>query len=243
MFITLDIETLPTANVAVIGEIAEQIQEKINKDISAVRAPSNYGPDAAAKFMAEKGQPQIDAIKAGAASEMDQALRKTGLDGSFGRVCVVGIGINDEPVQTFFHDSSEREILLAVNAHITKACVGNEFTCTFIGHNVIQFDLRFLTQRFIVNGIRPCTAIGRASQAKPWDSDKVFDTMTQWAGHGNRISLDKLCRALSIDSPKGEITGATVYDFVLAGKIREVADYCARDVEATREVYKRMTFQ
>ena len=34
----------------------------------------------------------------------------------------------------------------------------------------------------------------------------------------------------------------TVYNFYKAGKIKEICEYCKRDVEATREVYQRMTF-
>jgi predicted PolB exonuclease-like 3'-5' exonuclease len=66
--------------------------------------------------------------------------------------------------------------------------------------------------------------------------------MTAWAGARNRVSLDKLCKAFGIETPKGGIDGSKVWDYVKAGKIDEVAAYCARDVEATRKVYKRLTF-
>ncbi len=111
-----------------------------------------------------------------------------------------------------------------------------------VGHNVASFDLRFLVQRYIINGIRPHPVIARAAQAKPWESDKVFDTMVQWAGAGNRISLDKLCLGLGIPSPKGDLDGSKVWEWVQAGRIAEVADYCGRDVEAVQAVYQRMTF-
>jgi hypothetical protein len=234
---------LPTANAEVIADITEQVNERIGKDIAAVRAPGNYGADAAAKWLIEKGQPQIDALKASAATEIDVAVRKTGLDGSFGRVCVVGIAVDDEPVQTFYSDTDERQVLTAFNDVLTKVTAHDNFTCCFVGHNVVQFDLRFLMQRHIVNGIRPCLAFSRSVAAKPWETDKVFDTMTQWGGTGGRISLDRLCKALGIKSPKGEITGATVYDAVLAGRIKDVAAYCEQDVLATREVFKRIAFK
>jgi predicted PolB exonuclease-like 3'-5' exonuclease len=34
-----------------------------------------------------------------------------------------------------------------------------------------------------------------------------------------------------------------VFEKYKAGKLNEVAEYCRKDVEATRQVYKRMTFQ
>jgi predicted PolB exonuclease-like 3'-5' exonuclease len=98
-------------------------------------------------------------------------------------------------------------------------------------------------QRYIVNGIKPHALIRRAAEAKPWESEKVFDTMIQFAGVGNRISLDKLCLALSVPSPKGDMDGSMVSKAVADGRINEVAQYCKKDVEATREVFKRMTFQ
>jgi predicted PolB exonuclease-like 3'-5' exonuclease len=108
---------------------------------------------------------------------------------------------------------------------------------------VAGFDLRYMVQRSIVNNVRPHRIIAAAAQAKPWESDKVFDTMVQWAGIGNRIALDKLCRALSVPTPKTGITGAQVWDEVKAGRIRDVAAYCKKDVIATREVHRRLTFQ
>jgi len=55
--------------------------------------------------------------------------------------------------------------------------------------------------------------------------------------------LYKLCRALGVESPKGEIDGSRVWEYVKAGRLYDVAEYCKKDVEATRQVYKRMTFQ
>ena len=66
--------------------------------------------------------------------------------------------------------------------------------------------------------------------------------MIQFAGVGNRISLDKLCLALSIQSPKGEIDGSKVAEYVAAGALDQVAEYCGKDVEAVRSVHRRMVF-
>jgi hypothetical protein len=46
--------------------------------------------------------------------------------------------------------------------------------------------------------------------------------------------------ALGVHTSKGGITGATVYDEWLNGNIEGIADYCKRDVDATREVFRRM---
>lgn len=169
------------------------------------------------------------------------AIAKTGLDGAFGRVCVIGWALDDDAPQCVYSADNEAHVLTAF-ADRLRITPSERFTTTVIGFNVSAFDLRFLTQRYIVNGIRPPMAIARAAQAKPWESEKVFDAMVQWAGVGQRISLDKLCLALSIPSPKGDMDGSQVSEYVAAGRIAEVADYCKRDVEATRAVWRRMTF-
>ena len=57
-----------------------------------------------------------------------------------------------------------------------------------------------------------------------------------------RISLDKLCKVLGIDSPKGEMDGSKVGDYFRAGRIAEIAAYCRADVAAVRQVHRRMIF-
>ena len=49
--------------------------------------------------------------------------------------------------------------------------------------------------------------------------------------------------ALGIHSPKEECNGSLVWQWVEDGRIEEVAQYCKRDVAATREVFKRMVYQ
>jgi predicted PolB exonuclease-like 3'-5' exonuclease len=37
--------------------------------------------------------------------------------------------------------------------------------------------------------------------------------------------------------------GSCIYDRFREGRHREIADYCMRDVELTREIYYRLTFE
>lgn len=221
MNLYLDIETIPTAR----ADVREYIAATVKPPATMSKA------ETIAKWEAES--------KAGA---IEEAVSKTGLDGSFGRVCVIGWAFDDGNVSTAVNDNDERLVLSAFADAMSRIQLTAQYETAVIGHNVCSFDLRFLVQRFIVNGIKPPLVIQRAAQAKPWESDKVFDTMVQWAGVGNRISLDKLCLALEIESPKGDMDGSEVAAYVAAGRIAEVAAYCERDIEATRAVHRRMTF-
>jgi 3'-5' exonuclease len=245
----LDLETVPAQRLDVLEEIREACKAELEAAVAAVKPPSNYGADASAKWWVEKGNPQITALQAAHESTVDVAYRKTGLDGAFGQICVIGWALDNEPVSTLWnHDwaSSEFELLESFYCALTDAIpVNMERATCVVGHNVAGFDLRYLAQRSIVNNIRPHRVIAAAAQAKPWEIERVYDTMIQWGGTGAKPggSLDKLCRALSIPTPKGDITGATVWDAVQAGRIADVAAYCARDVDAVRAIHRRMTFQ
>jgi len=247
MNLYLDIETIPAQRLDVIAEIRDGLATRLAIDIANVKPPGNYKKqETIDAWTADEMPKAVRALSAQFDIDADAAYRKTGLDGAFGQVCVIGVAFDDEdPLTIWSPDYTDEAALLEDFGCllVDRVRPADHFATLVIGHNVSAFDLRFLVQRHIVNGYRPHAVIGKAAQAKPWESDKVFDTMTQWAGVGSRISLDKLCRALSVPSPKGEIDGSKVWDFVKAGKISEVADYCARDVEATRAVYKRLTFQ
>ena len=51
-------------------------------------------------------------------------------------------------------------------------------------------------------------------------------------GAGRRFNLDFYCKAFGIESPKGHgVTGMDVNDLLAAGRYREIAEYCLRDVQ------------
>ena len=111
---------------------------------------------------------------------------------------------------------------------------------TFIGHNIISFDLPFIKHRSIINRVRPLPQFIKAFDAKPWGNE-VADTMLMWsADKEKRASMDKLCRAFGIPG-KGDFDGSIVADTWPVNP-QKVIDYCADDVRRTREIYKRLTF-
>jgi len=58
-------------------------------------------------------------------------------------------------------------------------------------------------------------------------------------GAARRFNLDFYCRAFGIESPKSHgVTGADVNSLLAAGRYREIAEYCLRDVRATVLLYQ-----
>jgi len=112
-------------------------------------------------------------------------------------------------------------------------------THLFVGHNILDFDLRFICQRSIIHQIKPSREIPFAR----FRSAPVYDTMQEWSKWGREhVSLDLLAKALAIPSPKENLDGSQVYPYFKAGKLAEIYEYCRRDVDTVRQVYRRLTF-
>ena len=217
--ITLDIETIPCQRQDVRDYIA-----------TTVKPPATFKKaESIAEWYREQGPAAIEA-----------EVNQTSLSGTFGQVVCVGIAFGDDAPYSL-SGLNECDVLDALNSAMDLVPQKDWYSTCIVGHNVSAFDLRFLVQRYMVNGIKPHQIIARAAQAKPWETDKVYDTMIQFAGAGQRISLDKLCLALSLER-KGDISGADVWPMVQAGRLAEVAAYCEHDVKITRDVFCCMTF-
>lgn len=164
-------------------------------------------------------------------TDFETFFRNTSFQGEFGRILCIAYAIDDEPAQCLFGDEKD---ILGQFWDIAKDC------STFIGHNIMEFDLKFIYKRSIIHKIKPSRDLNFAR----YRSEPIFDTMKEWEKWGSQgVSLHRLSCALGIASPKEEgIDGSKVYDFYLAGKSEEIYKYCKRDVEATRAVYKRLVF-
>ena len=67
----------------------------------------------------------------------------------------------------------------------------------------------------------------------------TFYSVSGRDGAARRFNLDFYCKAFGIESPKSAgVTGMDVKDMMEAGKFREIAEYCLRDVRATVELYQ-----
>jgi predicted PolB exonuclease-like 3'-5' exonuclease len=109
----------------------------------------------------------------------------------------------------------------------------------FVGHNILDFDLRFIWQRSIIHQIKP----PRDLPFTRFRNAPIFDTMQEWSKWGREhVSLDTLSKALGIPSPKENLDGSKVYPYYRAGKLTEIYEYCKRDVDTARQVYRRLAF-
>lgn len=223
--IFIDIETLPTSNTV--------IQERATADVAP---PGNYKKaETIAQWWASEGT-----------AAKQEAVAKTALDGTWGEVLCIGLAFNDEPVEVFMRtQTTEYDLLntfkLMLDSRCKALCLSGhhwETSTTWIGHNLQDFDLRFLWQRACVNGILlPFKLpIGKPNYNR---GPYIYDTMKEWAGYGKRVKQTDLELAFGI--PRTDtITGADVYAQYLAGQLDVIKNHCQQDVESLRTIYRRM---
>lgn len=214
--LTIDIETIPTQDPEYFKGITVNCPANITK------------PESIAKWEVEKKPGLIDA-----------AYRKTALDSTKGEICVIAWAVNDEEPRCVYRKlgESEADLLTAFFDCMYPLFREGYYSNTlWIGHNLLAFDLPFIKHRAIINKVN--TSIHIPYRAKPW-ADNIFDTKMVWKAASNASSsLDAICKAIGIPVKEG-MKGSEVWDYMKAGEVEKVADYCRLgDVVATRSLFK-----
>lgn len=167
----------------------------------------------------------------------DEIHRSMSFDGTFGRICCIGI-IKEGPQGILFKDvlkGTEREML----TKFWELSVGVQ---RFVGHNVWGFDMPFIVQRSIIKGVRPHPINFRRYMKEP-----LYDTMLEWTfwnlDRDKFPKLDTLAKVLGFPTSKDEMDGSEVWDYYKDGRLDDICRYCMKDVELTRLVYYKMTFE
>ena len=131
-----------------------------------------------------------------------------------------------------FVSGSEKEIL----THFWNQMKTCEQFITFNGRT---FDCPFLMIRSAIHNVRPTKNL-MPYRYNPSVHVDLADQLSFYDAMKRKFSLHLWCKVFGIKSPKEEgMTGLQVKDFYQEGRYREIAHYCLRDVQATKELYQR----
>jgi hypothetical protein len=186
------------------------------------------------------------------AAEEERCYQLGSLNATSGRILSIAVHSGGIPGMLLEGGPpSEREQVFGIdtagNEQEEKQVLGEffglmkDFDCEtdeIVGHNILGFDLPFIFQRSLVNGIpfRPFISLA------DFHVRGVFDTMHRWwLGTKRNVSLDDIAWALGIKSSKtAEVEGSKVFDLYQAGRLAEIREYNLNDVRVTRKIYERM---
>lgn len=219
----IDIETIPTSRA--------DVQARC---VGSISPPGNYKkPETIAQWWAAEGD-----------AKRSEAIAQTSLNGTWGEVICIGIAVNDSPAEVFSRGMTEADLLNTFGLSLASKCKAvdrnNEMwssVTTWIGHNIIDFDLRFLWQRQKLLGVRFPFRL-------PMDkfNNRVFDTMKEWAGYKGGVKQTDLELAFGIERKDPLANGgADVWQAYQDGRIADIKEHCRVDIENLRQIYRRMT--
>ena len=197
-----------------IETIPDQSEYALDRAKESVKVPANYkNPDTIAQYIEDNAVEQ---------------WKKTALDGFSGHVICIGTNFG-----TFVaNDVAEEEKIIRDFYQL----IAKNPELSIVGHNIIGFDIPFLTKRSIVLGVKLPPEHIWPRNPKPWDN-RVFDTMMQFGNGKEFIGLDKLAKSLGI---KGKsVSGEEVIFHWQQGNIQAIRDYCVDDVRIVEEIHKK----
>lgn len=169
------------------------------------------------------------------ADEAAEIGKQKSTDPFLSRIACIGILYPETGKEVRLCDSDEKVIL----QQFWKELDG--FEGTFISFNGTRFDCPYINKRSIINGIlRPSNKeFLRYDAYNPLPVH--FDACTLLGGRDSYVSLELVCDAFGIQSPKdGAVKASGVAQAYAEGRIEEIMDYCIKDLYATYEVYKRL---
>ena len=165
----------------------------------------------------------------------------------FGRVILVSIGqvkfdeigLPQMPNIRSFHGDDEK-VLLEELMGIFNAIFAKNPSVKFVGHNIKQFDMPWLIRKALMYRIKVHPNL-QLQKLKPWENC-LLDTYEIWKfGARSSGSLDLVCAALGVPSPKTEMKAAQTSEYYWAGKLEQIKTYCEGDVKATMNVLLAMS--
>lgn len=129
-----------------------------------------------------------------------------------------------------YETGTEAEILGKFWAYVK----GLRSLITFNGRG---FDCPYLIARSAINNVRPTLELmpNRYSDAHI----DLMDRLSFFGAQRRNFSLDMWCRAFGIESPKETVHGSEVGQLYKEGRHLEIARYCAGDIRATAELYRK----
>jgi 3'-5' exonuclease len=181
-------------------------------------------------------------------TQIDQAIRYTSLYPYTAKCIVIGIYDIDKKKSFIYYESEKKEEWSSEDELVQykglpekemlesfwKIIEVTDQVVTFNGRN---FDVPFLMLRSAMLKVKP----SKNFVGNRYDLTSHIDLLEQFTFYGltRKFNLDFYCHAFGIESPKTkEISGMEVKNLYEAGRLKDIAAYCSRDIYATYELYK-----
>lgn len=202
-------------------------------DIETVPLPSESYSDAQKGYIkkkldsALKRDPNLDV------KQKEDEIR--GTDPYLSRVVCIGL-YQPRTGQSIALTNDDEKVILESFWNTLKG-----FNGLFISYNGIRFDVPYILRRSLHYGIQP-TNMSFLQYTKYDPFPPHFDVFLQISGGREQFySLHEACDFFGVPSPKeGGIVAAQVGQAYAEGRIKEIAEYCLRDLVSTYKLFEKV---
>ena len=165
-----------------------------------------------------------------------EKYRARALDSMAGEILCIGYAVEDCAPMCVI-GGTEQEILSAFNEGLKAHQTAYGEPLTFIGWNIVAFDIPFIWRKAIKYGL---IGLRNAFNRDRYKGNHL-DLMLAWGADWKDFrKLDDVAQFLGLPGKLGGLTGATIYDAYLEGRMDEITAYCKNDVETVRAIYRKI---
>ena len=214
-------------------------------DIETCAYPFETLSESQQEYLLRYAEKEVDQDKK--QEQTDQAIRYTSLYPLTARCVAIGIYDIDKNKSFVYYESAEAEEWFSEDEQVHykgvtevemlksfwKIIKVTDQVVTFNGRN---FDIPFLMIRSAMLKVKPSKNLIKSR----YDTKSHIDLLEQFTFFGltRKFNLDFYCNAFGIESPKTkEISGMEVKNLYEAGRLKDIAIYCSRDIYATYQLY------
>lgn len=166
--------------------------------------------------------------------------REAALSPVFNKIVCITVGyVKDNVLNIKTFSGEQRDIIRKFYDVLNK---GTLVPC---GYNIISFDMPVIRIKALEEDVKVDIPDGLIdSGKKPWNlSDSMLDLMEIVKGsYYYSLSLDSACYLAKVESPKeGNIKGSDVSKAFYGGRIKEIIEYCERDVVSCVRLFLKLS--
>jgi hypothetical protein len=177
----------------------------------------------------------------------DEAIRYTSLYPFTAKCIVIGIYDVEKEKSYIYYESDDKEEWQSEDGKTSYKGLSekemlesfwriSEKVDQFVTFNGRNFDVPFLMLRSALLKVKPTINL----MAERYGNTHI-DLLEQltFFGTTRKFNLDFYCNAFGIESPKSkDISGMEVKNLYEAGRIKDIAVYCSKDIYATYQLFK-----
>ncbi|MCJ7554464.1 MAG: ribonuclease H-like domain-containing protein [Ignavibacteriaceae bacterium] len=214
-------------------------------DIETCSYPFNSLSDSQKEYLLRYAEKETDPDKK--QQMTDEAIRYTSLYPFTAKCVAIGLYDVNKEKSFVYYESEQKEEWSSEDQSVQyKALPEKEMLESFwrianaadqfITFNGRNFDIPFLMLRSAMLNVKVTKNLMGYRYG-----DIHIDLLEQFTFYGTtrKFNLDFYCNAFGIESPKAkDISGMEVKNLYEAGRIKDIAVYCSKDIYATYQLYK-----